>query len=96
MFRSATTAAAFRSFMAQLPQMYIHNEVSALGQSGAAAEPVAAGRPSAERSGAEAAMQAALNAKAKPIRRDEPKVGRNDACPCGSGKKYKKCCGANL
>ena len=25
-----------------------------------------------------------------------PKVGRNDPCPCGSGKKYKKCCGANL
>jgi uncharacterized protein YecA (UPF0149 family) len=24
----------------------------------------------------------------------EKKVGRNDACPCGSGKKYKKCCGA--
>ena len=23
-----------------------------------------------------------------------PKVGRNDLCPCGSGKKYKKCCGA--
>jgi uncharacterized protein len=29
-----------------------------------------------------------------PIRRDAPKVGRNDPCPCGSGKKYKKCCGA--
>ena len=27
--------------------------------------------------------------------RDTPKIGRNDACPCGSGKKYKKCCGAN-
>lgn len=26
--------------------------------------------------------------------RAEPKVGRNDPCPCGSGKKYKKCCGA--
>jgi len=26
--------------------------------------------------------------------RTEPKVGRNDPCPCGSGKKYKKCCGA--
>jgi preprotein translocase subunit SecA len=26
--------------------------------------------------------------------RDQPKVGKNDACPCGSGKKYKKCCGA--
>ncbi|MCX6383069.1 MAG: SEC-C metal-binding domain-containing protein [Actinobacteria bacterium] len=25
-----------------------------------------------------------------------PKVGRNDLCPCGSGKKYKKCCGAYL
>ena len=27
------------------------------------------------------------------IVRNENKVGRNDACPCGSGKKYKKCCG---
>jgi len=29
----------------------------------------------------------------KTIRRDDPKIGRNDPCPCGSGKKYKKCCG---
>ncbi len=29
----------------------------------------------------------------KPVQRDAPKVGRNDPCPCGSGKKYKKCCG---
>ncbi len=29
----------------------------------------------------------------KPIRRVQKKVGRNDPCPCGSGKKYKKCCG---
>ena len=28
------------------------------------------------------------------IRRDSPKIGRNDPCPCGSGKKYKQCCGA--
>ncbi len=28
------------------------------------------------------------------VRRDEPKIGRNDPCPCGSGKKYKKCHGA--
>jgi uncharacterized protein len=27
------------------------------------------------------------------IRRDEPKVGRNDPCPCGSGRKFKQCCG---
>ncbi len=28
-----------------------------------------------------------------PVKREEPKIGRNDPCPCGSGKKYKKCCG---
>lgn len=28
-----------------------------------------------------------------PYRREQPKVGRNDQCPCGSGKKFKKCCG---
>ena len=32
-------------------------------------------------------------ARPVPVQRDMPKVGRNDACPCGSGKKYKKCCG---
>ena len=30
-----------------------------------------------------------------PIKREAPKVGRNDPCPCGSGKKYKNCCGKN-
>jgi preprotein translocase subunit SecA len=33
------------------------------------------------------------NAPQKPVRADESTVGRNDPCPCGSGKKYKKCCG---
>jgi hypothetical protein len=28
----------------------------------------------------------------EPLRRDAPKIGRNDPCPCGSGKKYKRCC----
>ncbi|MBI3872805.1 MAG: SEC-C domain-containing protein [candidate division Zixibacteria bacterium] len=32
--------------------------------------------------------------KPQPLRRTEEKVGRNDPCPCGSGKKYKKCHGA--
>jgi uncharacterized protein YecA (UPF0149 family) len=27
--------------------------------------------------------------------RTSAKIGRNDPCPCGSGKKYKKCCGVN-
>jgi len=34
--------------------------------------------------------------KITPYRRTQPKVGRNDPCPCGSGKKYKKCCGRNM
>ncbi len=33
-------------------------------------------------------------ARPETTRREEPKVGRNDPCPCGSGKKFKKCCGA--
>jgi hypothetical protein len=33
--------------------------------------------------------------KVETFRREEPKVGRNDSCPCGSGKKYKKCHGKN-
>lgn len=34
-----------------------------------------------------------LDRKRQPIKREGPKVGRNDPCSCGSGKKYKKCCG---
>jgi preprotein translocase subunit SecA len=30
----------------------------------------------------------------EPVKRKGPQIGRNDPCPCGSGKKYKKCCGA--
>jgi len=32
---------------------------------------------------------------AEPVVHDTPKTGRNDPCPCGSGRKFKKCCGAN-
>jgi preprotein translocase subunit SecA len=37
---------------------------------------------------------AARTGEAITVRRQQPKVGRNDPCPCGSGKKFKKCCGA--
>ncbi len=53
--------------------------------SGSAAAPPEAPRPA--RTGGD-------DAPSRPVRRDEPKVGRNDPCPCGSGKKYKKCHGA--
>jgi uncharacterized protein len=38
------------------------------------------------------AQAAAL--RSQPYERADPKIGRNDPCPCGSGKKYKRCCGA--
>ncbi|MBK7539195.1 MAG: preprotein translocase subunit SecA [Myxococcales bacterium] len=52
-------------------------------------------RASKAKAGAPAARAAASPAEAKveTVRRDRPKVGRNDPCPCGSGKKYKKCHG---
>jgi preprotein translocase subunit SecA len=44
----------------------------------------------------EAEQESAQQAEApkQPMVRDTPKVGRNDPCPCGSGKKYKQCHGA--
>ena len=39
-------------------------------------------------------LQGGETIKVETVRREEPKVGRNDPCPCGSGKKYKKCHGA--
>ena len=44
----------------------------------------------------EAQNQASTSGKSQPVRVDKSKqVGRNDPCPCGSGKKYKNCCGKN-
>ena len=49
--------------------------------------PGAGGRPQPARTGGD-------DAAVRTVRRDTPKVGRNDPCPCGSGKKYKKCHGS--
>jgi preprotein translocase subunit SecA len=65
-----------------------------------AAEPVPAFAGAARSSASSAGRQAPTPARTggddviKTVKRDEPKVGRNDPCPCGSGKKYKKCHGA--
>ena len=85
-FRSASSLMAFEQFLHTLPQRTVHHETSAFGQSQSAA-PAKASDMVSEASEA--------LAKAKPVR-SGPKVGRNDPCPCGSGKKYKQCCGRNL
>jgi preprotein translocase subunit SecA len=60
---------------------------SASGSRAAAGAAVATGRPTPARVGGD-------DAPIKTVRREEPKIGRNDPCWCGSGKKYKKCHGA--
>jgi preprotein translocase subunit SecA len=85
-FRSASSLMAFEQFLHNLPQQTVHQSTSAFGGQGDSAPP-AQGKPSDMVSEAAAAMD-----KAKPVRTG-PKVGRNDPCPCGSGKKYKQCCG---
>jgi preprotein translocase subunit SecA len=66
------------------------------------ASPFGASRPSAPRPGAAAAIGGGGGPQPartggddviRTVKRDDPKVGRNDPCPCGSGKKYKKCHG---
>jgi preprotein translocase subunit SecA len=42
----------------------------------------------------ESAFAGGEEEQAKPVRHQGPRIGRNDPCPCGSGKKYKRCCGA--
>ena len=90
-FRASAQILAFERFMRQIPTQTIHDGVSVLGHGGEST-------PESSRSavrGGDAVMQAALKAASTPVRRQVEKVGRNDPCPCGSGKKYKKCCGEN-
>jgi preprotein translocase subunit SecA len=88
-FLSASSLVAFEQFFRNLPQHAVHSEVSAFGGTGGVA---GAPEPSA-RDGSEMVTEATeAIAKARPVRAG-PKVGRNDPCPCGSGKKYKQCHG---
>lgn len=98
-FRSASSLMAFENFLRNVPQRTMHQSSSAFGGAAPAASdatavtqsgaPAAGRQPSASDIVSEAA---AAVEKARPVRVG-PKVGRNDPCPCGSGKKYKQCCG---
>ena len=90
-------AQAPRAAARQQPPLVLNNPSSAPGPFGGAspafgsatatASPVRSRAPQPARVGGD-------DAEVKTVRREEPKVGRNDPCPCGSGKKYKKCHGA--
>ena len=87
-FRSASSLMAFENFLRNVPQQMLHQTTSAFGGTKTASS----GGAQAKGSDVVSEAAAVVAEKAKPIRTG-PKVGRNDPCPCGSGKKYKHCCG---
>ena len=87
-FRSASSLLAFENFLRNAPQQTLHTTSSAFGGTSTAT----GSTNKASDVVSEAANAAEAQAKAKPVRTG-PKVGRNDPCTCGSGKKYKNCCG---
>jgi preprotein translocase subunit SecA len=101
LFRSTSNLQAFETFLASLPQTLLHETLGAPRAPEPPAPPVVSrqtrpepeeGAPRAERPNGHGQEQS-LPALEIPMRRELPKVGRNDPCPCGSGKKYKSCCG---
>jgi len=99
-FRATTSPEAYQNFLGDMQKMHTKTQTQH-----AQLAPLVGGHAAGEnqpRHGADAGSEAAMNAalaasqtQKKSVVRDEPKVGRNDPCPCGSGKKYKKCCGKN-
>jgi preprotein translocase subunit SecA len=84
-FRSASSLAAFENFLRALPIQLSAPELTS-GGAFAGRQPASAGSDIVEQ---------AIEETTTPVKRDTPKVGRNQPCPCGSGKKYKHCCGKN-
>ena len=83
-----------KSAFLAVEQELIHNERSALAEGRKTAKD-ATFTSAAPRTGQPLGedRREAKGAPSAPFKRKAPKVGRNDPCPCGSGKKYKRCCG---
>ncbi|HUB66379.1 MAG TPA: preprotein translocase subunit SecA [Candidatus Methylacidiphilales bacterium] len=91
LFRTSASITAFESFLRSIPQKFIHETPpSALSTP---AEPIT-GLPGTPQDVVNGASETPPpERKLPPIRKTGPAPGRNDPCPCGSGKKYKNCCG---
>ena len=93
LFRSTSNLQAFENFLATLPQFLLREHAPTAPSANAPArdrqlQPV--GAMAAVAGDGDGAGEMTLDL---PVRRSMPKVGRNEPCPCGSGKKYKNCCG---
>jgi preprotein translocase subunit SecA len=109
LFRGFSNLQAFENFLASLPQTLLHETLSTPrlpepGQTGApdSFAPARQMRPAPAtsvpvsengNSHGNGAGPAEVPELEIPARRELPKVGRNEPCPCGSGKKFKNCCG---
>jgi len=92
LFRSTSNLQAFENFLATLPQFLLREHAPTSPGANAPArarQPVGAMAAVGGDNG-DGAGEVTLDL---PTRRSLPKVGRNEPCPCGSGKKYKNCCG---
>ena len=83
-FLTASSLESVQNLLRSLPAEASHQMASAFGLDPSFAD--------AEDVVSEVNAEVSQEQKARPVRTG-PKVGRNDPCPCGSGKKYKKCCG---
>jgi len=90
-FRASSSLEALEKFLGSLRTRESHASLSPFGQEQAAKVERVKAEQAKRRQLEEKLEQAAAQ---EPQRRETPKVGRNDPCPCGSGKKYKHCCGA--
>jgi preprotein translocase subunit SecA len=93
LFRSTSNLQAFENFLATLPQFLLreHAPTSPTANAGVRArQPQPVGALASVATNGDGESEVSLDL---PIRRSLPKVGRNEPCPCGSGKKYKNCCG---
>jgi len=93
LFRSTSNLQAFENFLATLPQFLLREHAPAAPTANAPVrgrQPQPVGAMAAVATNGDGAEEMSLDL---PVRRAMPKVGRNEPCPCGSGKKYKNCCG---
>src|SRR5881227_3880060 len=92
LFRSTSNLQAFENFLASLPQFLLREQAPAP-QGPTAPQRALRPQPAMAAAGGgngDGADEVTIDL---PVKRSLPKVGRNEPCPCGSGKKYKNCCG---
>jgi preprotein translocase subunit SecA len=93
LFRSTSNLQAFENFLATLPQFLMREHAPTAPTAGGPSrvrEPQPVGAMAGVAGDGDGAGEVSIDL---PVRRSVPKVGRNEPCPCGSGKKYKNCCG---